>query len=164
MSSERESPIVSKSNQNYYARSPTVASRLWSSILLWQPLLLNSHTLGVQKDPTPALGRRSDRLQKLVRPVLTTGCSQQDFGFFKDEWRRYAASTDTQNDALLRDHLLQCAETGLRKTLQNTIGADRMSTITVIELMKEIEKAAVEKQSDLLNKVKLMEAKEEREI
>jgi hypothetical protein len=94
---------------------------------------------------------------------LTTGCSQQDFGFFKDEWRRYAASTDTQNDALLRDHLLQCAETGLRKTLQNTIGADRMSTITDIELMKEIEKAAVEKQSDLLNKVKLMEAKQERE-
>ena len=38
--------------------------------------------------------------------------------------------------------------------LQNTIGADRMSTITVIELIKEIEKAAVEKLSDLLNKVK----------
>ena len=38
-----------------------------------------------------------------------------------------------------------------------------MSTITVLELMGEIEKAAVEKQSDLLNKVKLMEAKQERD-
>jgi hypothetical protein len=59
---------------------------------------------------------------------------------------------------LLRDQLLQCAETDLRKTLQNIIWADRMLTITVLKLMKEIKKAAVEKQSDLLNKVKLMEA------
>ena len=42
----------------------------------------------------------------------------------------------------------------MRKTLQNTIGDDRMSTITVDDLRKEINKAAVEKQSDLLNKVK----------
>ena len=28
-----------------------------------------------------------DQLQNLVRPVLTTGCSQQDFGFFREEWR-----------------------------------------------------------------------------
>ena len=61
---------------------------------------------------------------------------------------------------MLRDQLLQCAETALRKTLQNTIGAARMSTITFDDLMKEIEKAAVEKQSGLLNKVKLMEAKQ----
>ena len=38
-----------------------------------------------------------------------------------------------------------------------------MAIITVTNLMLEIEKAAVEKQSDLLNKVKLMEAKQERD-
>ena len=37
-----------------------------------------------------------------------------------------------------------------------------MISISVAYLMVEIEKAAVEKQSDLLNKVKLMEAKQER--
>ena len=78
--------------------------------------VLSSHTLGVHKDPALTRGRRSDRLQKLDRPVLTTGCSQQDFGFYKDKWRRYAHSVDTQNDNLLRDQLLQCAETALRKT------------------------------------------------
>ena len=36
-----------------------------------------------------------------------------------------------------------------------------MATISVASLMLEIEKAAVEKQSDFLNKVKLMEAKQE---
>ena len=57
------------------------------------------------------------------------GCSEQDFGFliFKDEWRRYADSADTTNDNLLRDQLLQCAETSLKKTLQNTIGATEMA-------------------------------------
>ena len=87
---------------------------------------------------------------------MTTGCSQQDFGFFKDEWRRYATSAGTQNDTLLGGQLLQCAETGLRKTLQNT---DKMTTITVTELMDEIKKATLEKQTTLLNK--LMEAKQE---
>jgi hypothetical protein len=38
-----------------------------------------------------------------------------------------------------------------------------MGTILLADLMVEIEKLAVEKQSDLLNKVKLMEAKQERD-
>jgi hypothetical protein len=66
-----------------------------------------------------------------------------------------------QDDGLLCDQLLQCAETDLRKMLQNTIGADPMGTILVADLMVEIEKAVVEKQSGLLNKVKLMVAKQE---
>ena len=37
-------------------------------------------------------------------------------------------------------------------------GANRMSTITVLKLIGEIVKAAGEKQSDLLKKVKLIEA------
>ena len=101
------------------------------------------------------------RLQKLDRPILTTGCSQQGFGFFKDEWRRYATSAGTEDDAQLQDQLLHCEETGLRKTLQNTIRPDKMSTITVPELVEEIGKAAVEKQFNVLNKVKLMEAQQE---
>ena len=113
--------------------------------------------------PAPAQGGNGEgsRLEKLRRPVLTTGCCHQDFGFFRDEWRRYAASSRTPDNTLLRDQLLQCAETNLRKTLQNTISADRMISITVEDLMVKIEKAAVVKQSDLLDKVKLMKAKQD---
>ena len=46
---------------------------------------------------------------------------------------------------------------------RDSLEEDRMSTITVDDLMKEIKKAAVEKQSDLLYKVKLMGAKQERD-
>ena len=47
--------------------------------------------------------------------------------------------------------------------LQNTIGTTNMEKISVADLLLEIEKAAVEKQSDLLNKVNVMEAKQERD-
>ena len=123
-------------------------------------LVLSTHTTANHHvGSASSNGRRNDRLQKLDRPILTTDCSQKDFAFFKDEWRRYSDAANTNNDSLLRDQLLQCAETSLRKTLQNTIGATNMAIISVANLMLEIEKAAVEKQSDLLNKVKLMEAK-----
>ena len=46
---------------------------------------------------------------------------------------------------------------------RDSLEEDRISTITVDDLMKEIEKAAVEKQSDLLYKVKLMGEKQERD-
>jgi hypothetical protein len=39
--------------------------------------------------------------------------------------------------------ILQCPETSLRKTLQNTIGAIRMIFIWVTDLIVEIEKVAV---------------------
>ena len=80
------------------------------------------------------------------------GCCQQEFETFKDEWRRYAARLRTQDSTLLRDQLLQCVETSLRRALMNTIDADRMASISATNLLVEIEKTAVVKQSDLLNK------------
>ena len=65
-------------------------------------------------------------------------------------------ATDTM---VLRDQFLQCAETGPRKTLQNTMGVERLKNITLDNLLMEMEKTAVEKQSDLLNNVPLMETK-----
>ena len=102
-----------------------------------------------------------DEFQKLDCPILMTRCSQQDFGFFKEEWRRYATASNTTEENLLRDQLLQCADLSLQRMLQNTIGSAALAKMTVIELMADIEKAAVERQLDLLNKVRLMDAKQE---
>ena len=107
--------------------------------------LLNTHSLANHVGSGTPSGRR-DRLQKLDRPVLTTGRSQQNFGFFKDEWRRYSDAANTTDDNLLRDQLLQCAEVSLRRTLQNTIGSANMAGISVADLLLEIKKEAVEKQ------------------
>ena len=45
------------------------------------------------------------------------------------------------------------------KTSSCTIGSANIATIQVAGLLEEIEKAAVEKQSNLLNKVRLLDAK-----
>ena len=49
-----------------------------------------------------ATGGPRDKLQKLDRPVLTTGCSQQDFRFFRQEWRRYATASNITDEKLLQ--------------------------------------------------------------
>ena len=49
----------------------------------------------------------------------------------------------------------------MRKIIHMSLGG-RFAEINIADLMLEMEKAAVEKQSDMFNKVKLMEAKQER--
>ena len=101
-------------------------------------------------------------MQKLDRPVLMTGNSQQDFRLFKEEWGRYATASNVTEDNLLRDRLLQCADLSLRRTLQNTIGSTALANMTVAGLMTEIEKAAVEGgESELYEARKNVTTKEE---
>ena len=69
--------------------------------------------------------------------------------------------SNVTEENLLRDQLLQCADLSLRRSLQNTIGSAALANMKVTGMMTEIEKAAVERQSDLLNKVRLMDAKQE---
>ena len=94
-----------------------------------------------------------DKLQKLEHPVLMTGCSQQDLKFFKEEWVRYATVSNVTEENLLRDQLLHCADLPVQKMLQNTIGSASLAKMTVMELMTQIEKTAVKRQSDLLSKI-----------
>ena len=106
-------------------------------------------------------GGSKGRLPKIERPKLMENCSQQDFEFFKTEWNAYSTSAGVQPKNIMKDQLLQCAETPLRKVIHMSMWS-RLANISIADLMTEMEKAAVEKQSDMLNEVKLMEAKQER--
>ena len=106
-------------------------------------------------------GGSKGRLPKIERPKLMENCTQQDFAFFKTEWNAYSTSAGIQPENIMKDQLLQCAETPLRKVIHMSMGS-RLANISIADLMTEMEKAAVEKQSDMLNEVKLMEAKQER--
>ena len=70
----------------------------------------------------------ANRLPKMVQPDLKPKSRQQDFNFFKEEWRRFSDSLGATDTKVLRDQLLQCAETGLRKKLLNTMGVERQPT------------------------------------
>ena len=103
------------------------------------------------------------RFHDLDRTILTLRCHQQDFENFRDEWWRYAARWRSQDSTLLCDQLLKGAEISVRKSLQDTLGTDRLTSISATKLLMEIERIAVVKQYDLLNMVRLMEAMQEPE-
>jgi hypothetical protein len=77
--------------------------------------------LGAALAPSQVGHGDGNRLQKLERSVFKSSCSRQDFGFFMDEWRRYATSSRTQDNGLLRVQLLQCVETSLRKNCRTQL-------------------------------------------
>ena len=58
-------------------------------------LAMATEHLELHHEPNHCIhGASRDKLQKLEHPVLMTGCSQQDFGFFKEEWDRYATASN----------------------------------------------------------------------
>ena len=106
-------------------------------------------------------GNRS-RLEKLPRPSISAGCNQQDFQFFREQWTRYKRASGESDEAKLRDQLMYCPDEALRKHVSRSLGA-RVDTITEVDLLKEIEMLAVERQSNLVNIVALMSATQERD-
>ena len=89
-------------------------------------------------------GVSRDKLQKLEYPVLLTGCSQQDFRFFREEWGRYARSFNVTEENVYETsyyivRTFHCDNWISHPSQDDCHGA-------------QIEKAAVERQSDPLNK------------
>ena len=78
------------------------------------------------------------QLAKISRPVISGGCSQ--------------------DEARLRDHLLNCPDEALQKAANRALD-DRVNTITLVDLLKEIETLAVVRQSNIVNMLALITAK-----
>lgn len=76
-----------------------------------------------------------------------------------DQYVRASNETDVTK---LKDQLLQCPDDTLGSALHRAMG-DQVDTITVTELLKEIEELAVVKQSNNVNTLALISAKQERD-
>ena len=78
------------------------------------------------------------QLSKIPRPEISGGCSQEDFKFFTRKWAQYVRSSNETNQAKLKDQLTNCPNDSLINALYKALG-DRIDTINVDDLMKEIE-------------------------
>ena len=94
----------------------------------------------------------------LVRPSISKGCSQSEFEHFKMAWTAYVMASNETNEVLIRDQLFYCPDREIRKTLERTLG-DRLDTISVMEMLKEIETIAVQKEDKTSNKLGVDAAK-----
>ena len=81
------------------------------------------------------------------RPTVSEKCSKAEFKLFVKKWRRYVRSSGETDDVLLRDQLLNCPDEALERAVYEVLG-DRADTISMAELLKEIEVLAVVRQSN----------------
>jgi hypothetical protein len=107
-------------------------------------------------------GEGKIRLAKIPFPVVGGGCSQEDFKYFKRSWKQYIRSSNETNDVKLRDKSLHCPDEALKKALDRALG-DRFDSISVVDLLEEIETLAVVRQSNHVNMWALMTGKQERD-
>ena len=119
---------------------------------------------GVQgdRDGGGAGGGAKIQLSKIPRPDISGGSSQEDFKYFLRQWNQYVRASNETNDTKLRDQLLHCPDAALKKAVDRALG-DRADTINVADLLKEIETLAVIRQSNHVNTLALMKAKQERD-
>ena len=78
----------------------------------------------------------------LHRPKVRGGCSKAEFKLFVKKWRKFVRSSGETDEVLLKDQLLNCPNETLGRALYKALG-DRADTISVVELLKEIEVLAV---------------------
>ena len=107
-------------------------------------------------------GANKARLARIPRPEISGGCSQEDFKFFTRKWNQYVRSSNETEDTLLKDELTNCPNNALRSALDKSLG-DRVETITVADLLREIEGLAVVRQSNNVNTLAMINAKQERD-
>ena len=107
-------------------------------------------------------GVKKIRMEKIPRPQLSGGSSQEDFRQFKVQWDQYVRASNETDEVKLRDQLLQCPDTDLRKAVHRALGV-RVTTINVADLLTEIETLAVIKQSNHVNILAMIKSKQERD-
>ncbi len=110
----------------------------------------------------PGGGVKKIHMEKIPRPELSGGSSQEDFRQFKQQWDRYVRASNETDEVRLRDQLLQCPDTDLKKAVHRALGA-RVENITMVNLLREIETLAVVKQSNHVNILAMIKSKQERD-
>ena len=136
----------------------------------WELLIqcMNNHTQAVHQNPVAgqpgaqAQGQAKPRAEKVPRPQIKLGVSQDEFSYFQDEWTSYKRSCGITDETETRDQLRAACNEDLRKNLFNCLGS-KLKTLTEQEMMDEIKKLAVLAQNNLVKMVQFFELSQDRE-
>ena len=123
-------------------------------------MLHNENNHKQQPVHTVEAGGQKRRAEKVSRPTIKMGSSEDDFIFFKCLFESYKRSCQLTDITDIRDQLLACCETDLRRDLHRYLGTG-VDTKSEKELLAEIKQIAVITRSNLVNVVSLMSAVQE---
>jgi hypothetical protein len=141
------------------AEFKTPAGDLAHTLVYLQQHRENGHG---QREAGAGGGGSKVQLSKIPRPEISGGCSQEHFKFFNRKWAQYVRSSNEKDETKLKDQLTNCPNNSLRNALYKALG-DRIDTINVEDLMKEVEELAVVRQGNNVNTLAMITAKQERD-
>ena len=126
--------------------------------------MLVMHREDNHRQPRPAqvveTNSQKSKAEKVSRPTIKMGSSEDDFIFFQCLFESYKRSCQLTNVTDIRDQLLACCEIDLRRDLHRYLGTG-VDNKSEVELLAEIKKIAVITRSNLVNVVSLMSAAQE---
>ena len=94
------------------------------------------------------------KVEKVPRPTLCKGLSEDKFVHFERLWRRYRRSANLKDGQQVRDQLLSCCNDELAEDLGNLFG-DMLEEMNESQLLQEMRKLAIVSQNHLVNIVRL---------
>ena len=90
--------------------------------------VFNVHKLQHEAQPAVQV-QAKPRAEKVPRPQIKLGVSQDEFSYFKDEWTSYKRSCDITDETETRDQLRAACNEDLRRNLFNCLGS-KLKTLT----------------------------------
>ena len=145
LSLECTSPNCTLGDNGARYRTPELEGSLAMQLLLMHNE--NNHKQTVQ---TGEANTQKRRAEKVCRPTIKMGSSEDDFIFFQCLFESYKRSCQLTDVADIRDQLLACCEIDLRRDLHRYLGTG-VDAKSEVELLAEIKRIAVVTRSNLVN-------------
>ena len=102
------------------------------------------------------------KAEKVPRPVLKKGQSEDKFLHFSRQWTRYKRASNLGDDQQIRDQLLACCDEELMEELNNLHG-EQLDAKTEVQLLAEMKTLAIVAQNHLVNIVRVRSMVQDRD-
>ena len=110
--------------------------------------------LGGQQHQEQRVAPAVSKVEKVKRPVLKKGISEDKYLHFEKQWQRYKRSSGMNDLVIVRDQLISCCEEELSEDLENLYGSE-LDNKTEVQLLTMMRELAVVAQNHLVNIMRL---------
>ena len=160
---ELECPVVGCTlgeNGGRYKTPPVPEALQLQLLMMHNQNHVQAQGVAVEHDAGGA--RVGCKAEKVPRPVLKKGQSEDKFLHFIRQWARYKRASNLGSDQQIRDQLLACCDEDLMEELNNLHG-DQLDTKTEEELLTEMKTLAIVAQNHLVNIVRVRSLVQDRD-
>ena len=111
--------------------------------LVFEMIRMHRQDVHPQAQQPPQVGDHAasakPRAEKVPRPQIKLGVSQDEFSYFQDEWTSYKRSCGITDETETRDQLRAACNEELRRNLFNCLGS-KLKTLMEQQMMDKIQK------------------------